>query len=173
MSFGRQNESLFFNIRYYCRAKFLKMKNIILAATLLFAFSVASFAGGKDLNPKLLNDLTTTLKYSRDVQWISKASYNAAAFKFNDKTAFAFYDPNDNELIGFGMQFGKADLPEGVSDAIVKKYPDWKVMDAMTFIDVNGYSNYFVQVQKNNKNLALKITPSGNLSIYAKMIAEK
>lgn len=149
------------------------MKKTILATILLVAFSVASFAGGKDSDPKLLNDLTETLKYSRQVEWISKAAYNAAAFKFNDKTAFAFYDPNDNELIGFGMQFKKADLPGEVTDAIDKKYGDWEIVDAMTFIDVNGYINYFVQVQKNNKSLALKITPSGNLSIYAKMFAAK
>src|SRR3954453_3660372 len=149
------------------------MKKIILAATLLVAFSIASFAGGKDADPKLLNDLTTTLKYSRQVEWTNKAAYNAAAFNFNDKTAFAFYDPNDNELIGFGMQFKKEDLPGDVSNAIDKKYGNWKITDAMTFIDMNGYINYFVQVQQNNKSLALKITPSGNLSIYAKMIASK
>jgi len=149
------------------------MKKILLATTLLVAFSIASFAGGKDFDPKLLNDLTTTLQYSRQVEWISKAAYNAAAFKFNDKTAFAFYDPSDNALVGFGMQFKKADLPAEISDAVDKKYGDWNVVDAMTFIDVDGYINYFVQVQKNNKSLALKITPSGNLSIYAKMFAAK
>src|SRR5262245_17796256 len=98
------------------------MKKIILATTLLVAFIIASFAGGKDVDPKLLNDLTTTLRYSSQVHWISKDAYNAAAFKFNDKTAFAFYDPNDNQLVGFGMQFKKADLPTDVSDAIDKKY---------------------------------------------------
>jgi len=149
------------------------MKKIILATTLLVAFSIASFAGEKKVDRKLLNDLATTLKYSRQVEWISKAGYNAAAFKFNDKTAFAFYDPNDNELVGFGMHFTKADWPKDVSDAIDKKYGDWEVIDAMTFIDVSGYINYFVQVQKNNKSLALKITLGGNLSIYAKMIADK
>ena len=149
------------------------MKKIILATTLLVAFSIASFAGGKDVDPKLLNELSTTLKYSRQVEWISKASYNAAAFNFNNKTALAFYDPNSNELIGFGMQFSKNDLPSDVSNAIDKKYNGWKVVDAMTFIDVDGYINYFVQVQQNNKSLALKITPTGALSIYAKMSVEK
>jgi hypothetical protein len=149
------------------------MKKIILATALLVAFSIASFAGGKDADRKLLNDLATTLKTSTQVHWINKAAYNAAAFNFNNKTAFAFYDPNDNELVGFGMKFEKADLPESVSDAINKKYGDWEVVDAIAFIDTNGYINYFAQVQKNNKSLALKITPNGSLSIYAKMIADK
>jgi hypothetical protein len=149
------------------------MKKIILATALLVAFSIASFAGGKDVDPKLLNDLTETLKYSRQVEWINKAAYNAAAFTFNNKAAFAFYDATDNELLGFGIQFKKEDLPADISNAIDKKYSDWQITDAMTFIDTDGYINYFVQVQKNNKSLALKISPSGTLSIYAKMIADK
>src|ERR1051325_5181688 len=100
------------------------MKKIILATALLVAFSIASFAGGRDVDPKLLKDLTETLKYSRQVEWISKASFNTAAFNFNNKTAFAFYDASDNELLGFGMQFKNEDLPADVSNAVNKKYSD-------------------------------------------------
>jgi hypothetical protein len=145
------------------------MKKIILATALSVAFSIVSFAGEKDIDPKLLNDLATTLKNSTQVHWTSKAEYTKATFSFNNKTAFAFYDANDNELIGFGIQFNKTDLPEVVSDAIKNKYGDWAVIDAMIFIDTNGYINYFAQVQKNNKGFALKITPDGNVSIYAKI----
>lgn len=149
------------------------MKKIIFATTMLVSFSIAAFAGGKDVDTKLLSDLTTTLQYSRQVQWTNKAAYNSAAFDFNNKTAFAFYDANDNQLLGFGMLLDKADLPQAVVDAVGNKYGDWKMVDAMTFIDVNGYINYFVQIERNNKSLALKVTPSGNLSIYAKMGADK
>ena len=145
------------------------MKKIILTTGFLAAFGIASFAGGKDVDPKLLNDLNTTLKNSAQVHWTSKAEFNAAEFKFNDKTAFAFYDSDDNELIGFGMPFNKSDLPKDVSDAIEKKYADWEVVDALAFIDTRGYINYFAQVQKDNKALALKIAPNGELSVYAKM----
>jgi hypothetical protein len=149
------------------------MKKIILATTLLVAFSVASFADGINIDQKLLKDLSATLKNSTQVSWINKTLYSAAAFNFNNKTALAFYDPSDNELIGFGMQLSKADLPAEISNAVEKKYSDWGIVDALTFIDMNGYINYFVQVQKDNKNLALKITPGGKLSIYAKMNSVK
>ncbi len=145
------------------------MKKIILATAVSVAFSIASFAGEKNIDPKLLKDLTTTLRNSMQVHWTSKAEYSKATFSFNDKTAFAFYDQNDNELIGFGIQSDKTDLPQVISDAIKNKYGDWAVVDAMTFIDTQGYINYFVQVEKNNKNFALKVTPAGHVSNCGKI----
>ncbi len=145
------------------------MKKIILATAVSVAFSIASFAGEKDADTKLLKDLATTLRNSMQVHWTSKAEYMKATFSFNDKTAFAFYDPNDNELIGFGIQSDKTDLPPVISDAIKNKYGDWAVVDAMTFIDIQGYINYFVQVEKNKKNFALKISPAGHVSVYGKI----
>ncbi len=145
------------------------MKKIILATAISVAFSIAAFAGEKDNDPQLLKDLTTTLRSSIQVHWTSKAEYTKATFNFNDKTAFAFYDPNDNELIGFGIQSDKTDLPQVISDAIKNKFGDWAVIDAMTFIDTQGYINYFVQVEKNNKNFALKISPAGHVSVYGKI----
>ena len=149
------------------------MKKIILATTLLVTFSISSFAGEKDADRKLLSDLAATLKYSTQVRWISQTTYNAAAFMFNEKNAYAFYNLDDNELVGFGIKFRKADLPGDISGAIDKKYSDWEIVDAMAFIDADGYINYFAQVQKNKKNLALKITPNGSLSVYAKMFIDK
>ena len=149
------------------------MKNIILAATLLVAFSSAAFAKEKNVDTKLLGDLSATLKNSTQVCWIDKVQYKQGMFRFNDKTACAYYSANDNELIGFGILFDKADLPGVVTDAIKNKYSDWEFVDAMIFIDTNGNVNYFVQVKKDNKYRALKITPNGNLSVYAKVVADK
>src|ERR687888_2550470 len=101
------------------------MKKIILATVVLVAFSITSFAGEKDVDLKLLKELETTLSHSIQVHWTSRAEYTKATFSFNNKTAFAFYTPNDNELIGFGIQFDKTDLPPAISDAIKNKYRDW------------------------------------------------
>ncbi|HXL56540.1 MAG TPA: hypothetical protein VN958_09800, partial [Chitinophagaceae bacterium] len=61
------------------------MKKIILLTAVSVAFSIASFAGGKNIDPKLLKDLTTTLRNSMQVHWTSKAEYTKATFSFNDK----------------------------------------------------------------------------------------
>jgi len=145
------------------------MKNIILATTLLVAFSTASFAKEKNVDPKLLRELATTLKNSTKVEWTAKDQYRQAAFSFRNQTAIAFYTENDDELIGFGIRYTKKTLPAIITEAMKNKYSDWEVVDAIIFVDAEGNINYFADVQKNNTRLALKIMPNGKLSLYAKM----
>jgi hypothetical protein len=145
------------------------MKKTIFVTALLVALSTIAFAGENNVDKKLLNDLTKSLKGSFEGKWTDRANYTLYTFNFNGKSAEAYYDLNDNELIGFGMHFTKTDLPQFISDAIKKKYSDWSIADAMVFIDKTGYVNYFTQVTKNKANIALKITTDGQVSIYSKM----
>jgi hypothetical protein len=141
------------------------MKKIILA-TILVALSFASFAGGKNEDRKLLADLQTTLKTSNVVQWTTKNGFNKASFNFNGKIVSAFSD--DNGLIGFSIQTSVSELPQQVADAIGKKYSDWKVVDALLFVDEYANTNYFAQIQKGKINLAIKIA-NGKAFIYDRM----
>src|SRR5690349_10530141 len=109
------------------------MKKIILA-TILVALSFVSFAGGKNEDKKLLANLQTALKATQ-VHWTNKNDFNKATFNFNGKTVSAFYDENDNGLIGFSIKTPVAELPQQVTDAIAKRYGDWKIVDAILFID--------------------------------------
>jgi hypothetical protein len=146
------------------------MKKIILA-TLLVALSIASFAGGNKADKKLLSDLQTTLKSSAQVQWNATSNYNRATFSFNGKPVSAYYDLNDNALIGFGFRLSQSELPKEVTDAIQKKYSDWSIVEGLLFIDQYGYSNYFAQVHKGKSNLALKIA-NGRAFIFSKMLPD-
>ena len=148
------------------------MKNIILAVTALVALSTASFAKEKDADLKLLRDLSYTLENSTNVNWTDKEEYKQAEFTFRNKTALAFYK-QDNELIGFGIRYDKTNQPEIVTEAIKNRYSDWQVGDVIIFIDTEGSINYFAEVQKNNKRVALKITPNGKSSMYARMPTSK
>jgi hypothetical protein len=145
------------------------MKKTILATALLVALSTTAFAGEKDVDKKLLNDLTTALKKSTEGEWTGKANYTQFTFSFNGKPAAAYYDLNSNELLGFGIHFSQTDLPQFISDAIKKKYNDWSFADAMVFIDESGYVNYFAQVTRDKANVALKITTDGKVSIFSKI----
>lgn len=145
------------------------MKNIILAASLLIALSSSAFTKDKNVNPDLLNDLTLTFRESTQVGWIDKPQYKEAMFKFQNQTACAFYTRDNNELIGFGILFEKTELPQVVTNAVKNSYADWDFVDAMLFVDTDGNVNYFMQVKNANRIRALKITPDGNVSVYAKI----
>jgi hypothetical protein len=145
------------------------MKNIIIAASLLIALSSTAFTKDKNVNTDLLKDLTSTFKKSTDVCWMDKPQYKEAMFKFKNQIACAFYNKENNDLIGFGILFEKAALPQVVTDAVKKDYANWDFVDAMMFVDTDGNVNYFMQVKNNKKIRALKITPGGTVSIYARI----
>jgi len=149
--------------------KKLKMKKIILAASLLIALGSTAFAKDKNANIDLLKDLSSTYKKSTEICWIDKPQYKEAMFKFQNQTACAFYTHDNNELIGFGILYEKTDLPEVVTNAVKNSYADWDFVDAMLFVDTDGNVNYFMQVKNNNSVRALKITPGGSVSLYAKV----
>ena len=145
------------------------MKNIILAASLLIALSSSAFTKDKNVNPYLLNDLTLTFRESAQVSWINKPQYKEAMFKFKNQTACAYYTKDNNELIGFGILFEETELPQVITDAVKNSYAGWDFIDAMLFVDTDGNVNYFMQVKNNDKIRALKITPDGYVSVYAKV----
>lgn len=145
------------------------MKNIIIAASLLIALSTTAFTKDKNVNLGLLQDLSLTFKESTQVGWINKQEYKQAMFKFRNQIACAFYTQGNNELIGFGILLGKTALPQVVNDAVNTEYANWDFVDAMMFVDTNGNVNYFMQVKNNDKVRALKITPDGNVSVYARI----
>lgn len=145
------------------------MKNIILSATLLLALSSATFAGNRNADPSLLKDLSSTFNKSKQVSWESKPEYKQASFSFKNTIASAFYSADENELIGFGIQFKANDLPEGISNIIKNKYSDWNITDALMFIDPSGNIDYYTEVTKNGKKMVLKINPSGRIGFYASM----
>ena len=142
------------------------MKKIITATILFVALSFAAFAGGKD--KQLVNDLNNALKSSKQVSWTATETHNRAAFDFNGKTVMAYYDREDNALVGYSIHLASDDLPKTSQDAIAKKYPGWEIVETITFIDGNGYASNFVQVRKGNKNLALKVNDD-KINIFSHM----
>ncbi len=144
------------------------MKNIIIAASLLIALSTTAFTTDKNVNTDLLKDLSSTFKQSTQVGWINKEQYKEAMFKFKNQIACAFYTQDNNELIGFGILYEKSALPQVITDAVKDNYADWEFVDAMMFVDTDGNVNYFMQVKNNTRVRALKITPGGNVSVFAR-----
>src|SRR5215470_18114102 len=130
------------------------MKKIILATTLLVAFAATSFAKGID--PISLEDLTNAVKNKCDVQWTKTDKYTQASFHFKGKEVCAFYDVEDESLIGFSIPVNHADLSPSFARAIKQKYIGWTVVDAIMFIDAKGASTYFCYLQKNSDNLVVK-----------------
>src|SRR4051812_47534260 len=126
------------------------MKKKILAATLFVALTATAFASKNENGKQMLSDLEKAIKNSSQVQWSSSSAYTKGIFSFNGKSVSGFYDLDNGSLIGFSIHLVGNDFPQDVSNLIQKKYPDWKITDAIYFIDSDGYANYFAKVEKGN-----------------------
>lgn len=147
-------QKTFFNTGY--PEKHQKMKKIITTAILFIALSAAAFAADK--NKKLLNDLTEALKNSKQVSWSATETHKKASFNFNGQTVAAYYNTDDDALIGYSVHLPTTELSKATTDAIAKKYPDWQITESIMFIDGNGVTNNFVQLTKGKTNIAVKVS---------------
>jgi hypothetical protein len=144
------------------------MKKLIFSVTVLVALTTAAFAAGNKSDKQMLKDLEQTVKNSTQVQWSTTDYYTKGSFSFNGKSASVFYSSDNSSLIGFSIHTVGNDLPAEVSAAIQKKYSDWKITDAIYFIDAYGNGSYFAQVEKGKNVLALKVS-NGHTLIYSRM----
>lgn len=141
------------------------MKKIILTAASFLALYATSLAGE---NKALLSSLTAALKNAQQVSWSSNETRNRAAFSFNGQTVFAFYNKEDENLVGYSFHINQSDLPQESQAAIAKKYAGWEITETIMFIDAGGYTSNYVSVKKGNKHLALKVTGK-SLGIYSRI----
>ena len=144
------------------------MKKLILAATFA-VFALFAFAGGNDADKKLLSDLQSAMKASTSVKWSYADQYTKGSFAFNNQTVSVFYDGENSSLIGFSIHLKGTEFPQEAVNAIQKKFSDWKITDAIYFIDQNANGNYFAEVEKGKNKLALKVTASGKVTIFGRM----
>lgn len=148
------------------------MKKIIFGTLLLIALSITAFADGSKADKKLLSDLTMALKNSTQVQQSSTANYTRSTFSFNGKTTSVYYDQADGELIGFSIRITESELPQAAVETMKKKYSNWKLVDAIMFIDKGANVKFYTQVKKDKKNLALQLSANGHVNIYQQMFSE-
>ncbi len=145
------------------------MKKILLAATILVAITTSAFADAKKSNAKLLNDLKTALKSVNESSWKTTDAYKKTTFAFNGRSTSAYISSQTGDLIGFSITITADALPEGTLENVAKNFQGWQVTNSIMFIDASGNTDYYVQVAKNSKSLALKVYTNGKVGIYANM----
>jgi len=142
------------------------MKTLFLAATLIVALTTSAFADGKKSNEKMLTDLKTSLKAVNESAWTTTEFYKKTSFSLNGKNINAYLNVENGNLVGFSIPIEMSALPAGATENLDKKYKGWQPINPIMFIDADGNTAYFVQVNKGKNSLALSVSPKGKLGIY-------
>jgi hypothetical protein len=114
-----------------------------------------------------------------DVIFQRTQNFDEAEFTFGEQRMRAYYDIN-SELIGTTNLASFSDLPVSGQDEIMKYYKDYQIKEVVFFHDnqfndsniiLYGTSfedadNWFVELQKDQKKIIVKVSPSGIVSYY-------
>ncbi len=144
------------------------MKKLILSAAIMLAIAASSFAKTTDVNAKILNHFTTEFKGAENVKWVSFDEYTEAIFTWNAQDMRAFYNENGERMI-LSRKIPFEQLPVNALLTIEKKYAGCSATETIEFNSVEEGLCYYTRMQKNGKEIILKITSDGNdVSVYKK-----
>lgn len=134
------------------------MKKMIL--TLAIALSTLSaFAGEEDVNPKVLDAFKSEFTTAKEVDWTVSEEYYKAAFTYNNKRVFAYYNA-DGELLALTHYMSPNDLPLILLNSLKKNYSDYWISDLFEVAKPEG-TVYYVTLEDAETKLVLKASGSG------------
>lgn len=140
------------------------MKKMIL--TLAIAISTLSaFAGEANVNQRVLDAFKTEFTTASEVEWSVGSNYYRAAFNYNGKYVFAYYNDN-GELLGLSRYLSPVDLPLALQTNLKKNYEGYWISDLFE-ASKNDSTNYYITLEDADTKLVLR--SSGNSwSVHSK-----
>ncbi len=147
------------------------MKTIILVTAMLLSMATISYGKPKNRDNQLVKSLNTAIKTSSVISASSNEMFQKATFDFNGKSVNAFYDVDNNELIGFSIPVSESDLPQGALNDIKKKFSHYNIKEMIMFIYKTGLYGFYVSLTAPNvPTIAVSVNAKGKAHYYAKML---
>jgi hypothetical protein len=119
---------------------------------------------------------------AKEVSFERPREFDIAEFTRDGIRLTAYYDIH-SELIGTTEKETFSNLPASAQREITKRYKDYEVKEVIMFHDNQFNSsdmelyglyfedadNWFVRLQKNSRDIIIKVTPEGIVSFFIKM----
>jgi|ERR1700761_1626756 len=150
------------------------MKKLFITAAIATLFSVAAFAGNGKQNGdednvtyNALNDFKADFKSADNAVWAITPNFQKVSFTENNKDYTAFYNL-DGDYVGLTQNINYRRMPLAVRKEIADNYKGYSVMDAIKYVTNTNEEPtvYFVDVQKNNSEVLLKVSADNSVSFF-------
>ncbi len=135
------------------------------ATLLMIASAFSAFANPVDVNKRIMQQFQNQFKNVTNVTWKSTPQFTSACFILDGVKTSVFYD-GSNSLLCVTKEIFKEDLPKEAIKTIDSKYSKFTLKSAIEYIDADGNSSYYVQLQKGSKEQILKSDELGSLSEF-------
>jgi len=141
------------------------MKKMIMTLAVALGTLVA-YAGEENVNRKVLNAFKNEFSAAQQVEWTTGNNFYKAAFIFNNKHVFAFYNM-DGELIGITRYMSSMDLPLNLQVSLKKNYTNYWISDLFEVAKKEG-TTYYITLENADTKIVLKATDGNNWEGYQK-----
>lgn len=141
------------------------MKKIIMILAVLIS-TTSAFAGEENVTTKVLNAFKAEFNTAKDVEWTVGSNYYKAAFVYNEKHVFAFYN-KEGELLGLTRYLSSDDLPLNLQNNLQKSYSKYWISDLFEVAKSDGTA-YYITLEDADTKLILKASAESDWSAYQK-----
>lgn len=141
------------------------MKKIIMILAVLIS-TTSAFAGEENVTTKVLNAFKAEFNTAKEVEWTVGSNYYKAAFVYNEKHVFAFYN-KEGELLGLTRYLSTDDLPLNLQNNLKKSYSKYWITDLFEVAKSEGTA-YYITLEDADTKLILKASAESDWSAYQK-----
>lgn len=139
---------------------------MILAIAVLVT-SLSSFASEENVNAKVLSAFKNDFNTAKEVEWSAGRNYYKAAFIYNDRHVFAYYN-QDGELLGLSRYISPDDLPLSLQADLKKSYNKYWISDLFEASKSSGTS-YYITLENADTKIILRASADSDWSLHEKI----
>lgn len=141
------------------------MKKIIMILAVLIS-TTSAFASEENVATKVLNAFKTEFNTAKEVEWTVGSNYYKAAFVYNEKHVFAYYN-EEGELLGLTRYLSSDDLPLNLQNNLKKSYSKYWISDLFEVAKSDGTA-YYITLEDADTKIVLKASAESDWSVYQK-----
>lgn len=146
--------------------KMILMLAIIATTMSAFAGKPTVAAGEENVNPKVLDAFKAEFSNAKEVKWAAGENYYSAAFVYNDKYLFAFYN-TEGELLGLTRNISPVDLPLSLQKDLKDDYKNYWISGLYEVANSKG-TTYYITLENADTKLILNADNTYKWSSYKK-----
>ena len=110
------------------------------------------------------NAFTAKFSNAKDVAWKEYSGFYFADFQVSEKALKAAFTES-GEMVAISRVLSIDLLPLATTEALKERFAGYVMPLTVTEIVMNGATNYYLTVQGKTRNLQLKCSPDGNITI--------
>ncbi|BAV05480.1 hypothetical protein SAMN05421788_10567 [Filimonas lacunae] len=141
------------------------MKKFIIAAITVITLATSAFAADNN-DSRVINQFKTAYPGATNVHYKTIGELVSISFVMDSTNMQAFY--NEGELVATSRTISYQQLPLRAITTLQSKYNGYTTTEVIELDHNTEGSSYYVSLETNNQKVVVKVTTSGDVSVFKK-----